>query len=78
MARVGTDGYSLLNLRTSHNWEQLRLDLGVENLFDRAYALPTGGTYTGQGRTMSMTGIPWGIAVPGMGRSAYVGVTVKF
>ncbi|WP_027854060.1 TonB-dependent receptor [Marinobacterium litorale] len=75
---IGTDGYSLLNLRTSHNWEQLRLDLGVENLFDRAYALPTGGTYTGQGRTMSMTGIPWGIAVPGMGRSAYVGVTVKF
>jgi iron complex outermembrane receptor protein len=27
---------------------------------------------------MSYNGIPWGIAVPGMGRSLYAGVTVKF
>ncbi|MBV0932108.1 TonB-dependent receptor [Marinobacterium weihaiense] len=73
-----TDGYSLINLRASHSWQQTRLDFGIENLFDRGYALPTGGVYTGQGRTMSMNGIPWGIAVPGMGRSAYVGVKVTF
>ncbi|MBR9828665.1 MAG: TonB-dependent receptor [Oceanospirillales bacterium] len=75
---VATSGYSLINLRASHSWKQTRLDFGVENLFDRDYALPTGGVYTGQGRTMSMNGIPWGIAVPGMGRSAYVGVKVTF
>jgi iron complex outermembrane receptor protein len=28
--------------------------------------------------TMSINGIPPGIAVPGMGRSIYVGVNVKF
>lgn len=75
---IPTAGYSLLNLRASHRWEQVRLDFGVENLFDRGYALPTGGAYIGQGRTMSINGIPWGIAVPGMGRSAYVGVNVTF
>ena len=37
-----------------------------------------GGAYTGQGMTMSTNGIPWGIAVPGMGRSLYAGLTVKF
>jgi iron complex outermembrane receptor protein len=75
---IDTSGYSLLNLRSSHSWNQVRLDLGVENLFDRSYALPTGGAYTGQGRTMSINGIPWGIAVPGMGRSAYIGINVQF
>lgn len=75
---VETSGYSLVNLRASHSWEQVRLDFGVENLFDRYYAMPTGGVYTGQGRSMSINGIPWGIAVPGMGRSAYIGLNVKF
>ncbi len=75
---IETDGYSLINLRASHSWQQTRVDFGIENLFDRDYALPTGGVYTGQGRTMSMNGIPWGIAVPGMGRSLYVGVNVSF
>ncbi|QEW07335.1 TonB-dependent receptor [Nitrincola iocasae] len=75
---ITTSGYSLINLRSSHSWNQVRLDFGVENLFDRYYTLPTGGAYTGQGRTMSMNGVPWGIAVPGMGRSAYVGVKVTF
>ncbi|WP_417578893.1 TonB-dependent receptor plug domain-containing protein [Nitrincola sp.] len=75
---IVTSGYNLVNLRASHTWKQVRLDLGVENLFDRYYALPTGGVYTGQGRTMSMNGVPWDIAVPGMGRSAYIGVKVKF
>lgn len=75
---IETDGYSLVNLRASHSWKQLRVDFGVENLFDKAYDLPTGGAYLGQGRTMSMNGVPWGIAVPGMGRSLYVGMNYKF
>lgn len=75
---ISTSGYSLVNLRASHTWNQVRLDFGIENLFDRYYVLPTGGAYTGQGRTMAINGIPWGIGVPGMGRSAYVGVKVQF
>ncbi|HEY8907454.1 MAG TPA: TonB-dependent receptor, partial [Rhodoferax sp.] len=79
---IKTPGYSLVNLRGSYSWKTLRLDLGVENLFDTFYYLPTGGAYTGQGTTMSNPALPnypqWGAAVPGMGRSVYVGVNVKF
>ena len=79
---VKTPGYSLVNLRVSYAWKQLRVDLGVENLFDTFYRLPTGGAYTGQGTTMSNPALPnypqWGTAVPGMGRSVYVGLNVKF
>lgn len=80
---VETAGYALWNLRASHAWNQVRLDLGVENLLDRNYDLPTGGAYLGQGVTMQMnpSSAPypqWGIAVPGMGRSLYARVTVSF
>jgi iron complex outermembrane receptor protein len=75
---IGTAGYSLTHLRGSYSWSKVRIDFGVENLFDKFYYLPTGGTYTGQGMTMSINGIPWGIAVPGMGRSFYAGVNMKF
>lgn len=75
---IATSGYVLFNLRASHQWKHLRLDFGVENLFDVGYALPTGGSYTGQGTTMSLNGIPWGIAVPGAGRSVYLGFNLAF
>jgi iron complex outermembrane receptor protein len=78
---VHTAGYSLTHLRTSYTWKNVRVDLGVENLFDRFYYLPLGGAYTGQGTTMSATGTyspAWGIAVPGMGRSIYAGLNIKF
>jgi iron complex outermembrane receptor protein len=73
-----TDGYGLLHLRTSREFGRLRLDAGIENLFDRRYRLPTGGAYLGQGTTMSMNGVPWGIAVPGMGRSVHLGLSLGF
>jgi iron complex outermembrane receptor protein len=75
---IKTPGYSLANLRGSYAWKTVRLDFGVENLFNKFYYLPTGGAYTGQGTTMSITGVPYGTAVPGMGRSIYVGVNLKF
>jgi iron complex outermembrane receptor protein len=80
---VETAGYALWNLRASHVWDQVQLDVGVENLMDRNYDLPTGGAYLGQGVTMMMNppaGVPpqWGTAVPGMGRSLYARVTVSF
>ncbi len=75
---VPTAGYGLANLRGSYEWRQVRLDLGIDNLFDRFYNHPQGGAYLGQGRTMAGTAVPWGVPVPGMGRSVNVGVTVKF
>ncbi|MCM8594584.1 TonB-dependent receptor [Accumulibacter sp.] len=74
---IGTPGYGLVNLRTSYSWKQARIDFGVENLFDKLYYLPLGGAYTGQGTTMMLNGVPWGIAVPGVGRSIYAGVSFK-
>jgi iron complex outermembrane receptor protein len=71
-------GYSLFNLRSSYECKYARLDLGITNLFDRFYNLPLGGVYTGQGATMSGSAIPANIPVPGMGRSFYAGLTVKF
>jgi iron complex outermembrane receptor protein len=75
---VETDGYGLLNLRGSYQWKQARLDIGVENVFDRFYNHPLGGAYTGEGKTMSGTDVPWGTTVPGMGRSIYTALTFKF
>ena len=80
---MDTPGYGLVNLRASHSWKQVRLDFGIENLFDRLYYHPLGGAYTGQGTTMSSsttaaTTPKWGTLVPGPGRSIYAGLTVKF
>jgi len=75
---VPTTGYSLLNLRTSYETRQFRLDLGIENLLNRAYVLPLGGAYLGQGASMTSLGIPWGVGVPGMGRSVNLAVSLRF
>ena len=55
----------------------------LDNLFDRLYALPLGGAYTGQGTTMSVinpgaANMPWGVAVAGPGRLLYTSVNFKF
>ena len=71
---VSTPGYALVNLRGSHRWGNVRLDFGVENLFDTFYALPTGGAYVGQGTTMSNPALPnypqWGHGGAGHGAHA--------
>ncbi len=79
-----TPGYSLVNLRGSFSWKQVRVDFGVENLFDKLYYLPLGGAYVGQGTTMTIgtstvyTTPIWGTPVPGAGRSLYAGINYKF
>ena len=76
---VTTGGYSLFNLRSSYELSKnTRLDFGIDNLFNHFYSLPLGSAYVGQGTTMSMNGVPWGTAVPGMGRSIYTGFNMKF
>lgn len=72
-----TAGYSLVNLRAAYIWKMAKFDFGVENAFNTDYNLPTGGAYTGEGNTMSVTGVPL-MSVPGQGRNFYAGVNVKF
>ena len=71
-----TAGYGLVHLRSSYVWKRLRLDVGIENLFDTFYSLPLGGAYVGQGMAMSGSGVPWGVPVPGPGRTAYAALKV--
>ncbi|HMN22596.1 MAG TPA: TonB-dependent receptor [Ottowia sp.] len=73
-----TGGYALLNLRAGYAWKQMRLDFGIDNVFDRYYELPLGGAYLGQGRTMAGTAVPWGVSVPGRGRSFNVALSMRF
>ena len=75
---IPTAGYGLVNLRLSRSWSMVRVDIGVENLLDRFYNLPTGGAYLGQGSTMMVDMTQWGTAVPGMGRSLYAGLNLGF
>jgi iron complex outermembrane receptor protein len=75
---VETGGYGLLNLRSSYDWGQTRVDFGVSNVFDKFYSQPLAGAYLGEGQTMSAAGVAWGDTVPAMGRSFFTGLTVKF
>jgi iron complex outermembrane receptor protein len=75
---IQTGGYSLFNLRSSYEWKYARLDIGIENIFNRFYSLPLGGAYVGQGSSMTTNGIPWGVPVPGMGRSINFALNMHF
>lgn len=75
---VVTPDYTLLNLRTSYAWKHARLDVALENALDKFYLLPLGGAYVGQGNSMSINTIPWGMVVPGRGRSLNMALNVFF
>ncbi|MFH1988825.1 MAG: TonB-dependent receptor [Pseudomonadota bacterium] len=75
---VVTPEYTLLNLRTSYAWKHARLDVALENALDKFYLLPLGGAYVGQGNSMSINTIPWGMVVPGRGRSLNMALNVFF
>lgn len=71
-AEQKTSGYSIVNFRTSYKvTKSIRLDAGVDNLFDRQYNLPLGGLEY----ATAMTGLK---PVRGMGRSINAGVSIDF
>ncbi|WP_027160196.1 TonB-dependent receptor plug domain-containing protein [Methylobacter luteus] len=72
-----TAGFALLNLRSSYSWKHMRVDAGIDNVLDKNYALPLGGTYIGERHPVSGQYIA-GTAVPGMGRSFNVGLTLTY
>lgn len=69
-----TSAYALINLRTSYEWQNLRFDLGVNNLLDKLYYDPLGGRDFADWKALGGTIGP----VPGTGRSINAGATVKF
>jgi iron complex outermembrane receptor protein len=73
-----TPGYAVLNLRTSYDWRNLRLDAGIDNLLNQQYYSPLGGIDLADWRAngSSATTPPTPLAAPG--RSFNAGVTVKF
>ncbi len=71
-----TPSYALVNVRTGYQWQQVRIDLGIDNLFNEYYVLPLGGAdltdYKGAAGTL------YGFNVPGPGRSFNGRLTVQF
>jgi iron complex outermembrane receptor protein len=78
---IPTPGYFLTNLKASYSWTKVRVDAGINNVFNTLYYQPLGGAYVGYGSTMmaSGSGTPaWGTPVPGMGISYYTALNYKF
>lgn len=78
-----TPSYILLNARTGYDWGKVRLDVGLDNVLDKQYYQPLAGAYLGDRYGMNPTApanvtVPWGRNISGMGRSAFVGITVKY
>lgn len=70
-----TGAYALVNLRTGYQWKNVRVDAGVDNLFNQYYALPLGGAdLTNPG----MMGALYGYNVLGPGRSFNGRLTMTF
>ena len=75
-AEQETAGYALVNFRTSIELSAtVRLDAGVDNLFDRSYRLPLGGLEYA-GADMMMGKAP--STMRGAGRSVNAGLSVDF
>ena len=73
-----TPGYALLNLRIGYQYRKVKVDVGVDNLLDKAYYHPLGGVYiahTVPPYAYSPFQLP---AVPAMGRSVFVALNVDF
>jgi len=77
-----TAGYMVVDLKSSYLWNTLRLNVGIDNLFDKNYDDPLGGEYLGQGKTMASDGSgltkSTGSQVPAMGRTFNISLTYTF
>jgi len=71
-----TPSYALVNLRTGYEWGNIRVDAGIENLFDQTYHPPLGGVGYADYRAGGSQGTVGPLL--GAGRSFVAGMTVKF
>jgi iron complex outermembrane receptor protein len=67
-----TPSYALVNIRTGYQWQAVRVDAGIDNLFNKYYVLPLGGA------DLADYGKAYGYNVPGPGRSFNGRLTVTF
>ncbi|MCW2272950.1 TonB-dependent receptor plug domain-containing protein [Rhodoblastus acidophilus] len=72
-----TPGFAVMNLRAAYEWQNLRFDLGVENLADKLYYEPLGGIALSNYIQSNYTQ-PWGQPLAAKGRSVFGAMTVKF
>jgi len=72
----GTPGYVLFNIGSSYEYKNLRIDVGVTNLFDKCYYLPLGGInyddFLASKKTTTFD------PLAGQGRSFNIALTQKF
>lgn len=73
-----TSGYALVNFRTSYRFGRLRVDAGIDNLFDQRYDLPLGGIDFYQYNYLSPVTGGYIAPVAGMGRSVSMGLSLDF
>jgi iron complex outermembrane receptor protein len=68
-------GYALLNVRAAYRFDKLRIDAGVDNVFDALYYPPLGGVAADE--TFRTNPVSKRL-IPGMGRSVWVGASLEF
>ncbi|APH56168.1 Outer membrane protein nosa precursor [Granulibacter bethesdensis] len=68
-----TPGYALFGLGAGYSWRNVKVEGGIENMFDQKYYLPLGGLSLGD---FDDTGVLR--ALPGLGRSYNLSMTVSF
>jgi len=68
-----TPGYILLNMGTSYTWNMFRFDASIENVMNKKYYMPMGGLSIGDLIASNKVR-----ALPGIGRSFDVALTVSF
>lgn len=75
-----TPDYALVNIRGGYQWEHVRLDLGIDNLFNQNYYLPLGGADLVDYKMTTMMGSTtlYGYNVKGPGRSFNARLTASF
>ena len=76
-----TPAYSLVNLRSSYEWQNMRLDFAVENLVNSLYYPALGGFNVANymvWTNYNFSQLPVPSPVAGMGRNVIAGLTMKF
>ncbi len=75
LGEPNTSGFALAHLRIAHDLpdQGLRLEAGIENLFDKNYSMHTSGRNRVPGNA-----VPIGERIPSASRAAYVGLSWEF
>jgi iron complex outermembrane receptor protein len=65
-------------LRTGYQWNFIKVDAGITNLFNKYYSLPLGGVNFADWKANGRIGQIANLPVAGMGRSFNIGVTLEY